>query len=162
MDPKNRKYTNGEITVYWKPSDCIHATTCYRELIAVFNPRKRPWIDMDGAPTEKIIDIVKKCPTNALTYDWNNPVKNSDKPGDGALLINEDARIEEIKDRPVEIRVMKNGPYVIEGNFTVIDSDGQKQKPMLMTSLCRCGASEEMPFCDGSHRIENYTDDDSG
>ena len=115
---------------------------------------------MKGAPTERIIEIVKKCPTNALTYDWNDPDKISDKPGDRALWIDEAVKIEEMKDQAVEIRIMKNGPYVIEGNFSVIGSDGQVQKSMLMTSFCRCGASEEMPFCDGSHRIENFTDDD--
>ncbi len=60
--------------------------------------------------------------------------------------------------KPVEIRIMKNGPYVVEGDFTLIGSNGQELRQMLMTSFCRCGASEEMPFCDGSHRIEDFTD----
>jgi CDGSH-type Zn-finger protein len=53
---------------------------------------------------------------------------------------------------------MKNGPEVVEGDFTLIGSNGQELRQMLMTSFCRCGASEEMPFCDGSHRIEDFTD----
>lgn len=157
MDPNERNYTNGEITVHWKPSACIHATTCYRELISVFNPRKRPWVNMQGAPTDAIIEIVKKCPTSALTYDWNDPSIKSDKPVAGTDEIMEEKIMEKMADKPVEIRIMKNGPYVIEGDFRMIGADGKEKKRMLMTSLCRCGASESMPFCDGSHRIENFT-----
>ena len=114
---------------------------------------------MEGAPTEKIIEIVRKCPTQALTYDWNEPGRISDKPGDGAIKPDESKLIRELKDKPVEIRIMKNGPYVLKGDFEVIDSNGNKQKPTAVTSLCRCGASADMPFCDGSHRIENFNDD---
>ena len=157
MDPNERTYTNGEITVHWKPSTCIHATTCYRELGRVFNPRKRPWVNMEGSTTEKIIEIVKKCPTDALTYDWNDPSKKSDKPGaDSGVLLEEGSR-QKMEGKPVEIRIMKNGPYVVEGDFRVTGADGTEQKPMLMTSFCRCGVSESMPYCDGSHRIDNFT-----
>jgi uncharacterized Fe-S cluster protein YjdI len=157
MDPNERTYTNGEITVRWRPSACIHATTCYRELIEVFNPRSRPWVNMQGAPTERIIEIVKKCPTDALSYDWNEPGKVSDKPTGGMGAEDESARIKEMEGKPVEIRVMKNGPYVVEGDFRIIGSDGTEKRPMRMTSFCRCGASSSMPFCDGSHRIDNFT-----
>ena len=157
MDPNDRTYTNGEISVHWKPSACIHATTCYRELARVFNPRQRPWVNMKGAPTEKIIEIVRKCPTDALTYDWNDPSKISDKPGKGSGESMENRSRQKMAGKPVEISIKKNGPYVVEGDFRVTGADGEEMKPMLVTSFCRCGASEGMPFCDGSHRIDNFT-----
>ena len=157
MDPNERTYTNGEISVHWKPSACVHATTCYRELARVFNPRTRPWVNMTGASSERIIEIVKKCPTDALTYDYNDPLRISDKPGEGSLEKIEEESRKKMEGKPVEIRIMKDGPYVIEGDFRVIGADGQEKKPMQMTSICRCGASESMPFCDGSHRIDNFT-----
>lgn len=157
MDPNERSYTNEEITVYWKPSTCIHATTCYRELGRVFNPRRRPWVDLNAAPTEKIIEIINKCPTDALTYEWNDPSKVSDKPNKGSARMAEEKSRDKMAGKPVEIRIMKNGPYVVEGDFRVTGSDGSEMKPMRMTSFCRCGASENMPYCDGSHRIDNFT-----
>ena len=156
MDPNDRKYSNDEITVYWKPAKCIHATTCYRELISVFNPRKRPWVDMDGAPTEQIIEIVRKCPTDALTFEYKEPGRVSDKPPRETASVGQ-ADADALASQPVEIRIMKNGPYVVEGSFRMIGADGDELKPRLMTSFCRCGVSETMPFCDGSHRIENFS-----
>jgi hypothetical protein len=110
---------------------------------------------MDAASTEKIIDIVRRCPTDALTYEWVEEGKVSDKaPGSGPA---EADMLKEAQNHPAEIRIMRDGPYVVEGDFTMIGSDGQELKRMFMTSFCRCGASEEMPFCDGTHRIEDFT-----
>lgn len=143
MDPKDREYTNGEITVYWKPAKCIHATTCYKELIEVFNPRNRPWVNMKGAPTKRIIEVVNKCPTEALTYEWNKDIK------DGTNVKKPDTK-QEVK--RTELKVMKGGPLIVRGAFTVIDENGNELKSTKITSLCRCGNSQKMPFCDGSHR----------
>ena len=156
MDPHDRDYSNDEITVHWRASQCIHATTCYRELIEVFDPRKRPWVNMKGAPTEKIIEIVKKCPTQALTYDWKDPLKKSDKSGIPLETGAEEASLNEAQ--PVTIRVMKDGPLVAEGVFTVTGADGQAVDSLRMTSFCRCGQSYNMPFCDGSHRKTSFSD----
>ena len=64
-----KKYTNGEVTVTWQPSKCIHSTICFQGLPQVFDPRKRPWVNIEGADTETIINQVKECPSGALTYE---------------------------------------------------------------------------------------------
>jgi uncharacterized Fe-S cluster protein YjdI len=141
MDKTDRKYTNGEITVFWQPRKCIHATTCYRELIDVFNPRKRPWVNMEGASTEEIIRVVKLCPTEALSFTYNSEIPSE---------------VKEPEELP-EVRVMEDGPLVLKGAFRVFDTDGKEMKTLKMTSLCRCGASNNLPYCDGTHRKVGYT-----
>lgn len=66
------KYSNEDITVVWKPDVCQHSTLCWKGLIEVFNPRERPWIKMDGATAERIIEQVRKCPSGALSYLISN------------------------------------------------------------------------------------------
>ena len=63
-----RKYFNGEITVIWQPHLCIHSTICFNGLPEVFNPRERPWIKIEQASTDRIIDQVKQCPSGALSF----------------------------------------------------------------------------------------------
>ena len=62
-----KKYTNGEITVRWQPDKCVHSGICAKGLIKVFNPKARPWVNMDGADSEAIVNQVKKCPSGALS-----------------------------------------------------------------------------------------------
>jgi uncharacterized Fe-S cluster protein YjdI len=147
MDKYDRNYTNGEITVFWKPGKCIHATTCYRELLEVFNPRKRPWVNMDGASSEEIIRVVKMCPTQALSYAYNKDLER-DKESGGMNIPN--------PEQVPEIRVMENGPLVLYGEFHVTDAEGNELRPMKIQSLCRCGASLSMPYCDGTHRKTGF------
>jgi uncharacterized Fe-S cluster protein YjdI len=66
------KYSNKDITVTWKPKTCMHSTHCWRGLLKVFNPQKKPWINMEGAATDKIMEQVKKCPSGALSFHMNN------------------------------------------------------------------------------------------
>jgi len=68
---KQIKYTNGEITVVWKPDVCKHSGRCVTGLPSVFNINEHPWINMQVADTNAIIDQVNKCPTGALSY-FNN------------------------------------------------------------------------------------------
>ena len=159
-----RKYTNGEITVYWKPSACVHASFCYRELIEVFDPGRRPWVDMQGAPTEEIIRVVNMCPTEALTWKWNDEEKNLNISPDQTNHINfrrpelmgktndEDDKIS------VSVKIMPDGPVVVNGNFILEYNGNKKEFKEGFISLCRCGASHQMPFCDGSHRKIGYED----
>jgi putative redox protein len=73
---KKIKYPNDEITVIWKPEFCQHSARCFTQLPEVFNPRIKKWIEPNGASTEKIIEQVKKCPSGALSYYYNNEDKN--------------------------------------------------------------------------------------
>ncbi len=67
-----KRYSNDEITVVWKPDLCVHSTNCWKSLTPVFDPRRRPWIDMAAANTERIMATVDKCPSGALSYIAND------------------------------------------------------------------------------------------
>ena len=70
-----KKYSNADITVIWKPDACIHSTKCWKASLAIFNPQRRPWIDINGGTTEEIMKIVDNCPSGALSY-LNNSIMN--------------------------------------------------------------------------------------
>jgi putative redox protein len=67
MTQTEHEYSKDGVTVIWKPALCIHSARCVKGLGAVFNPKVRPWIDMDAAPVERIAEQVQKCPSGALT-----------------------------------------------------------------------------------------------
>jgi uncharacterized Fe-S cluster protein YjdI len=159
----DREYTNGVITVYWKPSACVHASYCYRELIEVFDPSRRPWVDMQGASTEKIIEVVNLCPTEALAWKWNDETRNTDIGTDQCNHVN--FRRPELINQPVtanagtpvSVKVMTDGPIIIKGNFTLTYENKSKEIRENLISVCRCGASHRQPFCDGTHRKTGFT-----
>jgi uncharacterized Fe-S cluster protein YjdI len=160
MEKSNRDYSNDDITVYWRPDKCIHATYCYRDLVEVFNPRKRPWVNMKGASTEKIIEIINKCPTEALMYKWNDEKKNQSSVNlKNEKIKNTTGGSKTESAKPVKIQVMKDGPLVVQGSFRVIDGKGNQLSSMVMTSFCRCGATNNVPYCDGSHRKIDFKTD---
>jgi CDGSH-type Zn-finger protein len=51
----------------------------------------------------------------------------------------------------VNIEVRKNGPYIVTGPVELKDAEGTKYPSEGRMALCRCGASTEKPFCDGTH-----------
>jgi len=71
MEDITKKYDNGEITVVWKPELCVHSANCVKGLPGVFNPTQKPWINIEGADTEAIMNQVSKCPSGALSYYQN-------------------------------------------------------------------------------------------
>ena len=64
-----KRYSNGDITVIWQPSVCVHSGICARGLPKVFDPRRRPWVVLDDHTTQQIIDQVDACPSGALSYE---------------------------------------------------------------------------------------------
>lgn len=50
----------------------------------------------------------------------------------------------------ITIKIAENGPYIVQGEFKLVDANGQ-EVPVRKAALCRCGASSTKPFCDGTH-----------
>lgn len=65
--PIRKTYTNGDVTVVWQPHLCVHSAICFRGLPAVFDPRRRPWIDCSAASSRAISEQVTQCPSGALS-----------------------------------------------------------------------------------------------
>ena len=63
-----REYRNDQIVVYWDPDKCEHAAECFLCLPNVFIPRNRPWVNLEAAAPQEIIETIDKCPSGALTY----------------------------------------------------------------------------------------------
>jgi uncharacterized Fe-S cluster protein YjdI len=135
MKESTLKYTNGEVTVLWKPSFCAHSTLCFRGLREVFDPTKRPWINMGGASTERIIEQVQKCPSGALTYTMNVHGVVHERAAATSMLV----------------EPAPNGPLLVHGEVTIRDSHGNETQRSNVTAFCRCGHSRNKPLCDGSH-----------
>ena len=135
----DREYDNGEITVQWRTKDCIHAGTCFTDLPEVFDPWRRPWIDLSKANTEQIIKVVKACPTPALTFSYNS--------GETPNPTEEETN----KTSNCKITLLPTGPAIIEGDFIFVDEEAHTKECTETITLCRCGKSKNMPYCDGSH-----------
>lgn len=129
-----KEYTNGELTVVWKPALCIHSGICVKTLPKVYKPDEKPWINPDNASTSDLKDQIRKCPSGALSYYMNNE---------------EDKEAESME---TEVEVMKNGPLLVYGTLKVTDSAGQSEVKNKTTAFCRCGASSNKPYCDGAHK----------
>ena len=66
-----KEYTNGEITVVWKPELCAHAGVCVKTLPQVYKPDEKPWIQIENATSEELKNQVTQCPSGALSYYVN-------------------------------------------------------------------------------------------
>ena len=136
MKDITKKYDNGEVTIVWKPNQCIHSEVCFHGLGEVFNPANRPWITPENSTTEKIIEQIKKCPSGALSY-----------------YMNTDETKEEVKvEAETIVETVPNGPLMVYGNVSIKDSAGGVTKKNKVTAFCRCGGSSNKPLCDGSHK----------
>jgi uncharacterized Fe-S cluster protein YjdI len=72
MEDITKKYSNGEVTIVWQPGLCAHSARCVKGLPSVFDTSAKPWINIEGADTEAIINQVSKCPSGALSIIRDN------------------------------------------------------------------------------------------
>ena len=129
-----KEYTNGDLTVVWKPKKCIHAAECVNRLPNVYNPEEKPWIKAENATTTQLKEQINACPSGALTYKTKN----------------EETIME--TEKQTEIQVLENGPLLVSGILNIIKPDGSKEIKDKTTAFCRCGASNNKPYCDGEHK----------
>ena len=145
LDPKRDSldnYAGKEITIHDNRSLCAHAGFCTDGLPGVFHLGGEPFVDPNGASAQEIIDVVKQCPSGALSYSFGSE--------SGPIII-EDA----------SIYIAPNGPYEVKGKITMDETTRGKGASETCATLCRCGASKNKPFCDGSHWDAGFTDDDN-
>ncbi len=138
-----KRYSNGEVTVVWKPSACVHSARCFRGLPEVFDPRARPWVSIGGAATEAIVRQVDQCPSGALSYVR----ATDDQPRDSV----DAAGATEEEHAEARVRPLPNGPLLVTGDLVVERPDGSSERRHEATAFCRCGGSDNKPYCDGTH-----------
>ena len=139
------KYEGKNITIYDNRGICSHIGYCTNLLPKVFDKTRFKWIDPDAADAKDIIRICELCPSGALSYSL---------PGG--------ERVKKVGSQRKKIRISpgpygENGPFDIEGGIKLKSDRDHAPECEEHYSLCRCGASKNKPFCDGSHRFyENY------
>lgn len=138
--PIVKEYSTEEVTVIWKPESCIHSTVCWKKttgLPNVFQPSTKPWIKLEGGTTDEIIKQVDKCPSGALSYRL--------KGKQNEILVSN------------VVEIVPKGPLLVYGNITVKHVDHEESKESKVTAFCRCGASSNKPYCDGTHVQINFS-----
>lgn len=129
-----KAYTSPDITVTYDAKRCIHFAECVRRLPQVFDTDKRPWIQPENATADAIAETVQRCPTGALQYARHDGVGDEPRPDE------------------TTIQVRPNGPLFVRGNIKVTDLNGDVLFESVRAAFCRCGQSENKPFCDNTHR----------
>lgn len=136
--PVRRDYAGDGIVVHWAAERCIHTGRCIAAQPGVFDPTRRPWVDVTRANADAIARAVERCPTGALAYTRT------------------DGRAGEAVSDLVTIRVGRDGPLAVHGaarvageHVGVVDADRTGTGRF---ALCRCGRTRYAPFCDNSHK----------
>ncbi|MBK8506890.1 MAG: (4Fe-4S)-binding protein [Saprospiraceae bacterium] len=137
----HKTYKKGDLSVIWKPDLCIHSANCVKGLPAVFDNRRRPWINLEEADREAIMRQVEKCPSGALSFT----LENKD------LLENQQGHI-------VQVIAISNGPLQVNSTCEIVRANGEKVLKEQKSFFCRCGGSSNKPFCDGTHKKIGFQD----
>lgn len=134
-----RRYEGERVAVTYEPARCVHAEKCVEALREVFDPGRRPWVDPSAATPARTAEAVMRCPTGALHFE----------------------RLDDGPTEPVPARNMvtlaPDGPLYVRGELEIETPDGLVLETR--AALCRCGASENKPFCDGRHREAGFEHD---
>jgi CDGSH-type Zn-finger protein/truncated hemoglobin YjbI/ferredoxin len=137
-DRRDRYVADG-ITVFDDRSRCAHFGQCTDRLPTVFRADTEPFVDPHNASPDSIADVVAGCPSGALAYarGSDDTVETGAEPS---------------------ITPIVDGPYRVRGAIQVVGADGRPYERRNRQTLCRCGQSNNKPFCDGSHWYAGFRD----
>ena len=125
-----------DLTLIYEGKKCIHSRFCVTWGPKVFIANvKGPWINPDAMSTEALTEIAHVCVSGAIRYK-----RKDGQPDEGPPPVN-------------LISVRERGPYAVKADIRL---DGGPPANYRYT-LCRCGASKNKPFCDGSHNEIGFT-----
>jgi CDGSH-type Zn-finger protein/truncated hemoglobin YjbI len=142
-------YVGQQVTILDNRGTCQHSGLCTDRLAAVFHSDTDPFVTPSGGRMDEIIRAVRDCPSGALSYAV-----------DGIEARDE---VDYHATREPTIEVTKNGPYRITGRIPLTDADGDDVARNEGASrehyaLCRCGHSQNKPFCSGMHWYVEFRD----
>jgi CDGSH-type Zn-finger protein/uncharacterized Fe-S cluster protein YjdI len=139
-DKKVFDYSGTQADVRWDGRLCIHIGECGRANNDLFVSGREPWCQPDCASPDEVVDVVRRCPTGALTFTRKDG-------GSG-----ESAQAENV------VSVMYNGPLYIRGDLEIDGVAEDMPGVHFRAALCRCGQSKNKPFCDNSHEDAGFKD----
>src|SRR5215211_4781873 len=122
-----RPYTAPGVRVFYDRGRCLHFAECIRGLPQVFDVEKRPWIQPENASAEQVAEVVRRCPSGALHYQLEEGPR-------------------EEPEQPIRVEFVANGPINLRGDLSIDVPAGRMRE--VRASLCRCGRTENEPFCD--------------
>ena len=124
-----KTYEGDKIDVTFDGKKCIHSRACVLNLPQVFRADTRGgWIHPNAAEAEDIAAVARICPSGAITYK-----RKDGKPDEAPPEVN-------------TIHVREDGPYAVHADIR-IRGEGAGAR----ATLCRCGESQNKPYCDGAH-----------
>jgi CDGSH-type Zn-finger protein/uncharacterized Fe-S cluster protein YjdI len=129
----DKRYYGNDVDILYDAKRCIHAEECVRKLSNVFDNRKRPWINPNGASGDAVIKLVMQCPSGALHAE-----RKDDSEGEPIPQRN-------------RITLWDDGPVQVYGDLYLTAAGVEKEQETRLT-LCRCGVSANKPFCDNAHK----------
>jgi CDGSH-type Zn-finger protein/uncharacterized Fe-S cluster protein YjdI len=118
-----------QIELQFEAKRCIHSRFCVTWAPKVFLANVQgPWIHPDAMPVEQLVEVAHACPSGAIRYRRKDGAPNEPVP-------------------PVNLATVREaGPYAFRAALQI---DGVPAG--FRATLCRCGASRNKPYCDGSH-----------
>ncbi len=133
MPPKSQTYEGREVTVTFDPTRCIHSRRCVQGLPAVFDIARKRWIRPDNASAAEVVAAVARCPSGALRV--------TGPAAEASAQYSEET----------VVTVSAEGPLLLRGRLRLVEASGETIATADAAALCRCGATANPPFCDGSH-----------